>query len=205
MIAETKIIKEARDYAVMVLTKLLPEDMTYHTINHTKDVVASAQEIAEKNALSDEDYEILTVAAWFHDLGYVKGFESHEEKGSLMARGFLEARDYPKEKIKKIEGCIMATKMPQTPQNPLEQILCDADLMHLADGNYFEKADLLHQEIEKTKLCKISENEWLEMNQDFLDNHCFFTEYAKKNYESAVKENLKKVRERLSSWKKAKK
>ena len=99
----------------------------------------------------------------------------------------------------------MATKMPQSPQNKLEQILCDADLMHLAEGNYFEKADLLLKEIEKTRLCKISENEWLEMNQEFLDKHCFFTEYAQKNYESAVKENLKKVRERLRLWKKAKK
>ncbi len=205
MIAEAKIIKEAREYAVIVLTKLLPEDMTYHSINHTKDVVRSAQEIAEKNAISEEDYEILTIAAWFHDLGYVKGCERHEESGSLMARSFLEEKDYPEEKIQKVEGCIMATKMPQDPRNALEQILCDADLMHLADGNYFEKADLLHKEIENTRLCKISENEWLEMNQEFLDQHCFFTEYAKKNYESAVKENLKKVRERLSSWKKAKK
>ena len=201
MIAEAKIIKESRDYSVMVLTKLLPEDMTYHSITHTKDVVRSAQEIAEKDAISEEEYEILTIAAWFHDLGYVKGCENHEENGAFMARGFLEEKGYSEDKIKKVEGCIMATKMPQNPKNHLEQILCDADLMHLADGDYFEKADLLHKEIENTKLCKISEDEWLEMNQEFLGKHCFFTEYAKKNYESAVKENLKKVQERLSSWK----
>ena len=205
MIAEAKIVKEARDYAVRVLTKLLPEDMTYHSINHTKEVVSSALEIAEKNAISDEEREVLTIAAWFHDLGFVKGCDNHEENSSFMARGFLEEKGYSEEKINKVEGCIMATKMPQNPQNSLEQILCDADLMHLAGRNYFEKADLLHQEIENTRFCKISENEWLEMNQEFLGKHCFFTEYAKKNYESAVKENLKKVQERLSSWKKARK
>ena len=95
--------------------------------------------------------------------------------------------------------------MPQNPQNALEQILCDADLMHLASEDYFSKADLLHKEIEYTKSCKISEKEWLEMNENFLNQHCFFTDYAKEKYESAVKENLKKVSQRLQSWVKNKK
>ena len=122
-----------------------------------------------------------------------------------MACDFLAQYDYPKEKVRKVVGCILATRMPQSPQNQLEQILCDADMMHLANHDYFAKADLLHKEIEKTKVCKIPESEWLEMNQEFLDKHCFFTDYAKNNYQSAVKENLKKVRDRLKSWKKTKK
>ena len=205
MMISSSIINDVKDHAIKVLSKQLPDNMTYHSINHTLDVVASAEEISEKQNLSVEDAEIVQIAAWFHDLGYTKGCEEHERKGAEMARIFLEERNYPEEKIGQIEGCIMATQMPQNPQNNLEKILCDADLMHLADQNYFEKADLLHQEIETTKFCKIPENEWLKMNQEFLDKHCFFTDYAKKNYESAVKENLKKVRDRLRSWKKTKK
>ncbi len=205
MMISSLIISEVKDHAIKVLSKQLPDNMTYHSINHTIDVVASAEEIAEKQNLSDEEIEIVQIAAWFHDLGYTKGSESHEEKGAEMAREFLNGKGFPEEKINKVEGCIMATQMPQNPKNKLEQILCDADLMHLADEDYFSKADLLHQEIETTKFCKIPENEWLQMNQEFLDNHCFFTEYAKNNYESAVKENLKKVRDRLKSWKKSRK
>lgn len=205
MMISSLIISEVKDHAIKVLSKQLPDNMTYHSINHTIDVVASAEEIAEKQNLSDEELEIVQIAAWFHDLGYTKGSESHEEKGAEMAREFLNDKGFPEEKINKVVGCIMATQMPQNPKNKLEQILCDADLMHLADEDYFSKADLLHQEIETTKFCKIPENEWLQMNQEFLDNHCFFTEYAKNNYESAVKENLKKVRDRLKSWKKSRK
>lgn len=205
MMVSNSIINEVKDHAIKVLSKQLPDNMTYHSVNHTIDVVASAVEIAEKQNLSSEDKEVVQIAAWFHDLGYTKGCEQHEQDGAAMAREFLESKSYQEELIKKVEGCIMATRMPQSPQNNLEKILCDADLMHLADTDYFKKADLLHKEIEKTKLCKISENEWLEMNQEFLDNHCFFTDYAKQNYESAVKENLKKVRDRLKSWKKSKK
>ena len=40
------------------------------------------------------------------------------------------------------------------------------------------------------------------MNQEFLKSHCFFTEYAQKKYDSAVKENLRKVRQKLKEWQK---
>ena len=205
METSNQILRQVKDHAIKVLTKELPDNMTYHSINHTLDVVNSVQEIADKLELNEGDTEILTIAAWFHDIGYTKGCENHEKNGAKMAHDFLKKHDYPEERIEKVAGCIMATQMPQNPQNPLEQIICDADMMHLADHNYFAKSDLLHQEIEKTKVCKIPETEWLEMNQEFLDKHCFFTDYAKKNYESAVKENLKKVRDRLKSWKKEKK
>ncbi len=205
MMISSSIITEVKDHAISVLSKHLPDNMTYHSVNHTIDVVASAEEIAEKQELSTDDKEVVQIAAWFHDLGYTRGCENHEKDGAEMAREFLKEKDYPADKIAKVEGCIMATQMPQNPQNNLEKILCDADLMHLAGRDYFKKADLLHKEIETTKLCKISENEWLQMNQEFLDKHCFFTDYAKQHYESAVKENLKKVRDRLKSWKKPRK
>ena len=151
-------------------------------------------EIAKKLGLDEEEVEILIIAAWFHDMGYTKGHENHEMESCKMAKKFLIERGYTEEKLKRVIGCIMATQMPQNPKNRLERVLCDADLMHLADDNYFDKADLLHKELESIKLCSISENEWLEMNQEFLSNHCFFTDYAKHNYESGVKKNLKKIR-----------
>jgi putative nucleotidyltransferase with HDIG domain len=205
MMTESSIISQVKDHTIKLLSKQLPDNMTYHSINHTLDVVASALEIAEQQKLNDEETEIVHIAAWFHDIGYTQGCENHEQNGAKMAREFLMKMEFSPDKINKVEGCIMATQMPQKPQNMLERVICDADMMHLADHNYFAKADLLHKEIEKTKVCKIPESEWLKMNQDFLDKHCFFTDYAKSNYEAAVKENLKKVRDRLRSWKKAKK
>lgn len=205
MTEKGNILGLVESYARDILWKELPEEITYHSINHTIDVVSSAIEIGRKQNLEDSEIELLQIAAWFHDLGYTQSAESHEQKGAEIARDFLESHGYPIEAIEKVVGCIMATQMPQNPRNYLEQILCDADLMHLAGEDYFKKADLLHKEIQFTKSCKISEIEWLRMNQDFLNKHCFFTDYAKDNYESAVKENLKKVRQRLQSWVKTEK
>ena len=147
-----------------------------------------------------KNLKFFSLLAWFHDLGYSKGCEDHEQAGAEMARSFLSKRGYSDEKIRLVEGCIMATQMPQNPQTNLEKIMCDADLMHLASEDYFSKADLLHKEIQSTKRCKISEKEWMQMNEDFLGNHCFFTDYAREKYESRVKDNLKKVSQRLKTW-----
>jgi len=204
MVIESTILKDVIAHVKSLLSRQLSEDMTYHSINHTLDVVKCANEIAEKQNFSEEQIEILNIAAWFHDVGYTEGSEDHEEKGAKLAEDFLRNHEYPEDKIENVIALILATRMPQEPKNNLEKTLCDADLMHLAGKDYFRKADLLHKEIEKTKLCKISEDEWLKMNQDFLTSHCFFTEYAQRKYESAVKENLRKVRERLKSWQKKK-
>ena len=205
MVIENDILKDIQHHVITFLSENLSDDMTYHSVAHTKEVVRSVNELASKQNFTDEEKEILNIAAWFHDVGYTKSQEEHEKFSAIMAREYLTGLGYNDEKISKIEGCILATKMPQTPTNALEKTICDADLMHLAAKDYFQKADLLHKEIEKTKLCTISEKEWMQMNQEFLNSHCFFTEYAQKTYDSAVKENLRKVRQRLKKWQKAKK
>lgn len=202
MIVKNSIIDEVRKYVMNILENDLSSDMIYHSINHTKEVVASAMEIAEKQGVDEDQFEIIQIAGWFHDLGFVKGSENHEVHGGELAESFLLNLEYPQDKIDKVKGCILATRMPQNPKNNLEKILCDADLMHLARKDYFKKAELLHKEMEKVKPCKISDIEWLRMNKEFLGNHCFFTDYARENYESGVKNNLEKVKQRLNSWRK---
>jgi len=198
---ETKtIVDEVRAYVVRIISTELPDEITYHSIGHTIDVVGSCLEIAKEQNIPEEEVEMLEIAAWFHDIGYTDDMTNHEERSAERAVEFLEERGYSREKMDTVTECILATRMPQNPQNKLEHIICDADMMHLAKGDYFKKADLLHKEIVVTKSCDISEKDWLKMNEDFLDQHCFFTDYARKRYESAVKENLKKVKNRLKKW-----
>lgn len=194
------IVSKVKSYSTNTLSDKLPDCVIYHSIQHTEDVVESALEIAEEQRFSDEDKEIIEIAAWFHDLGYTTSMERHEEDGAEMARDFLKERNYPEDRIEKVAGCILATKMPQNPKNPLEKVLCDADMMHLAKGDYFKKADMLHREIQVTKSCVISDLEWLKLNSEFLSKHRFFTEYARNKYGASVKANLDKVREKLKKW-----
>jgi predicted metal-dependent HD superfamily phosphohydrolase len=82
--------------------------------------------------LSAEELEGVILAAWFHDAGYVEAIEGHEEKSVEIATSFLRENGYPQEKIARVAACIRATKMPQNPKTLMEQVLCDADISHLA-------------------------------------------------------------------------
>ena len=62
MIKEADIVNAAESYAREILWRDLPENLTYHSISHTVDVVASAMEIGRKQNASDEELEILQLA-----------------------------------------------------------------------------------------------------------------------------------------------
>ena len=90
--------------------------------------------------------------------------------------------------------------MPQSPNDLLGMILCDADLYHLGSEEFDEKSSLLRLEL--SLLCdqEHSDREWLEKNDEFLKEHRFFTNYAfehlgkrKSQNWIGVKKNLKKI------------
>ena len=211
----SEIVLKASAYAKNILTEELPAEMEYHSLEHTEFVVKAATEIGSNSGLTNAEMEILCLGAWFHDLGYREDAKNHEEISAQMALSFLAEEQYDVEKAAQVSGCILATKMPQSPCNIMEMALCDADLLHLADPQYFKKADLLHladpQYFKKADLLHsamenlrgehIAEKEWMEMNKKFIEGHSFFTDYAKENYRPAKDKNLKKVKKKLKTIK----
>ena len=199
------IIEKVEKYASEILKKDVGEEWTYHDHYHTSRVVEAVKVIGNESGVSEDDLEILTIAAWFHDTGYRGGCHKHEERGALCAREYLESVDYPNESILKVEGCIMATQMPQNPTNLLEEVMCDADLHHLACDDYAEMAAKMHKEVEIMKGEEISEERWNEMNYDFLKDHTYFTDYGKIHLEPLKEANLKTIKKVVKEKKKEKK
>jgi predicted metal-dependent HD superfamily phosphohydrolase len=140
--------------------------------------------------LKEDDLEILCLAAWFHDTGYIFKSERHEEKSVEIAMDFLKGNNYPSNKIIQVSECIMATKITNEPKNFLECIMRDSDLISLGRDDYFKMNNLLKLEIEMRENRKISEFAWLRRSIHFLSSHNFLTEYAKVNYDSRLKKNL---------------
>jgi len=64
--------------------------LVYHNLEHTKEVVSAAQQIANHYQLSEEDFFAVTVAAYFHDTGYFEDALNHEAKGAALADQFLQ-------------------------------------------------------------------------------------------------------------------
>lgn len=173
------------------------EGFTYHNLSHTERVVTNAGLLARHYQLDDRDFFIVTAAAWFHDTGYyVNGATDHELRGSEMAAAFLQGKGVEEDIILSIQNCIMATCLPQSPKNLLEQIVCDADLFHLGTEEFPEQNRLMRKEVEWRLHKKISKHDWRQGTIRLLEAHHFQTDYGKTLLTEKKKQHLQKLKEK---------
>ena len=190
-------LNNVRNYVLSLLTTRTPIENFYHDVNHTKEVVQSVIEIGTGEKLSADELEIIQIAAWFHDVGYIEKTDGHEKISAEYARKFLTKLQYPVGKIEIIVGAIHATKVPQKPKDKFQKLLCDADLFHLGKETFFERNDKYRVEYENHLGQKLSERDWLIKTIDFIKDQNFFTDYVKSNFGDQKKENLKQLQEQL--------
>jgi len=174
------LLQVTKHYVVLFLTDNLSEELTFHNIGHTFEVVEAVQEIIDQTALSEEDGLIIKTAAWFHDCGYAFCYKGHEEKSKIIAKDFLENFGCKKVFIEKVLQCIESTKFPQNPTSDIEKIICDADMFHLTKTNYHQYEKALRLEFEKYLGLIFTDEEWKMENSDFFRNHQYFTKYGQK-------------------------
>jgi len=167
-------------FVLNFLRNNLPEKYYYHNPEHTLYVQEKALEIGRHEECSDEDLELLSTAALWHDTGYIKIYKGHEDQSCLLARQYLPDFGYSAVEINKVCGMIMATKMPQAPKNKLEEILADADLEYLGTASFEIKSEKLFKELQSLNP-SLKEAEWNKMQISFLQNHHYFTRFCKQN------------------------
>lgn len=175
----------------------LPEWAVYHSLKHTSETVEACIEIGTGSGLSSEELEIIILAAWFHDVGYVLKVDEHEEISCNMAEQFLTENKFPRHKVDTVLKCICATKLTHTPASVLEKVIKDADLISLGRLDYIEKNNLLRTEMEIRGKFKYSEGEWLTRSYNFLSSHQYHTDYAKTKFSHQVEKNLNMIKSQL--------
>lgn len=187
------IVSEVASYATQYLKENMPKKYVYHDLEHTENVVAACRKLGGKYFLSEKDMSLLEIAAWFHDSGYVYGPEGHEARGADNAAEFLAGKQMTSEDIDVVRNCIMATKMPQSPKNLLENIICDADLNHLGRDAYWERCMKVRQELMIAKNTVMQEDAWLEFEIKFLEAHKYHTDIAKSSWGKVKKQHIKQL------------
>ncbi|HSP88875.1 MAG TPA: Pycsar system effector family protein [Ignavibacteriaceae bacterium] len=191
------LLNRATEYVSNIILQKLPKGMVYHNLDHTKEVVETTEEIGRSSGISNSELEILLLAAWFHDTGITEVYNNHEEKSAEIAKEFLLRNNYPLEKSEKVYNLILVTKMPQSPKNLLEQIICDADISHIGRKGFNTRSQLLRAEWEILQNNKISDIDWLKNNIEFVAGNKFYTKYAKENFEEQRLTNLAKLQKKL--------
>jgi len=185
---------DAEKYVSNLLNNKLATNYVYHNLVHTQGVVKSIEKFIEKLAIPEIDAENLQVAAWFHDTGFIKGAENHEEESVKILTLFLTKKNVEVKRIETISNLILATKIGHEATNDLEKIITDADCAHLGNKNFEDKTALLRKEWEATENKKYSDAEWGAVNIDFLTKvHKYRTDYALKNWSKGKEKNLAKL------------
>lgn len=188
------LIVEAEKFVIDFFNEHLDNAFVYHNLAHTRRVVEKTQELAEGLELSETDTQLLILAAWFHDTGYTKSIDNHEDEGVQVAASFLKTHSVPDADIKAITDLILATKMGSTPTTLSQKIICDADCSHIGSKNFEDLSELLRKEWELTKDRKLTEQEWLTENINFLTNsHSFHTTLATSKWEKQKGKNLSQL------------
>ena len=164
--------------------------LLYHNLAHTEGVVSAATQIANHYQLNDRDFFVVLAAAWFHDSGYLDGASGHEEKSMQEAAAFLSGLQVNAGDIEAVKHCILATKMPQNPQNLLEQILCDADLFHLGTEPFNERSKQMRKEYNASHHKDISKEEWRNKTIWLMQQHSYYTDYARLLLDEKKQQNL---------------
>lgn len=190
------LIDRSRNYAESTLDKL-QDKYAYHNLQHTRQVVSAVEEIGKRCGLNDDQMETALIAAWIHDTGYTMGCEHHEHNSALAAEKLLKDWGAPQTKIEAVNKAIEATVMPQNPKDIVGQVLCDADLSHLATENLMDVSSRLRKEMSVTKSKEFTDEEWYKFNIDFLENHRYFTHYGKEVLEEKKRKNIKKLKKKL--------
>jgi predicted metal-dependent HD superfamily phosphohydrolase len=185
---------DAEKYVFNLLNNKLATNYVYHNLAHTQKVIEKTIELAEKLEVDKASLENLQLAALFHDSGFIKKAENHEQESVKILTHFLQEKNLEVKRIEAIASLILATKMGHDPTNDLEKIMTDADCAHLGNKSFEDKTALLRKEWEVTENKNYSDVEWVSINIDFLTNgHKYHTDYALKNWSKGKDKNLAKL------------
>ncbi len=175
-------IQAVENYVKDLLENELHRHLKYHTLEHTKEVVAAVREIAVEEKVNNEELEILLIAAWLHDIGYTKIYAGHEKESIKMSLEFLRKINYPESKIEKVIECIEATQFRFKAKNKLQEIIIDADRLAMGTEKFLEKGELLRAEWELALKNYYTDAEWFELQLQYLEQTRFLTDYCNRIY-----------------------
>jgi len=192
-----QLVNEAEKFVTKLLAEKLPDNIQYHTLDHSRYVVENAEYIGKNSGLNNDEINGIKLCAWFHDVGFTVDPMNHEEEGDKIMAEFLATKSVKPEVIDKVRSCILATRMPQQPKDLSSRVLCDADLIHLAAEDYFERIEPLRKEWMLLSGKKIGKKKFLNTSLNFFKQHNFHTDFAKKEFQAKKEENLKQIKKEI--------
>jgi putative nucleotidyltransferase with HDIG domain len=182
-----------RKKAFKILRSELSDDLFYHGFQHTIDVLNVCNRYIKREKIDEYNAKLLRIGALLHDIGFTVSNMDHEERGVEIAQKLMEEFGFSKKDFNKIKGLILATRIPQTPKNYLEKIICDADLDYLGRPDFYKISNYLFKELKAYSLIK-SQKDWDLAQIKFLEAHKYHTDFALRNRQTKKEKRIAELK-----------
>jgi predicted metal-dependent HD superfamily phosphohydrolase len=187
---ENTLLKNIQKHVLNYKKKAEHPDRRYHNAEHSRQVSGYTDLLARHYQLNESDYTAVMAASWFHDMGYLTAADDPERSSAMLAESFLLKLNVDSGLVEIVKGCILATKIPQTPASLIEQIACDAQLYYLGTDHFFKDNKSLRKEWMLLNKRRITKTEWLNDTARLMEEHTYFTTYGQSELNLMKVQNL---------------
>lgn len=191
-----ELLTDIKNYVNYLLVPL--EQLYYHHYEHALSVLERSIYLWKQEWCSEQEIELLSIAALFHDTGFVIQYDDNEAFGAKIAQNYLRTILYPEDKIEIIQNIILATRPSAEPQNLLERIIKDADMDNLWRDDFFDVSEKLKKERETIKKIKIKDPDWHHASLDVIQWFNFYTPTQVRERNEKLKKNTEKLKKRIT-------
>ena len=189
---------EAKRYAREFMKRNYEKGLYYHNRDHVIDVLDRVRYLCYKEKVDDKKFDLISIAAIFHDIAYDKEVDDHEEVSAKVAEWFMTYKWYSSEDIEFVKNLILSTKPSKEPRNLSEMIIKDADVDNFWRNDFSKKWDLLKSELEELFWKKIPRDEFFQNSLRFAKEFVKFhtsTQITERN--PTLQQNLSYIRKFL--------
>lgn len=186
----SNILLSIEDYVYQLHSELSNHGNVFHNFPHTKKLVEIVEVIGDAAKLKDADLEIVKIAAWFYDIGFLNNNSDPAKQSAEAAATFYSSQDYPSQNFEAVKNCLLSTGVNLNPGILLEEVLSDTVNYYIGTKNFQDKSDLLRMEIENFSSENISDRKWLKSEMKHLSTHKYYTKHAIEKYEGQQYQNL---------------
>ena len=175
------------------LKRELDIKLVYHSYFHTVDVIDQAIKLGSNAQLCERDLEIITIAALFHDAGFLKQHHDNEPIGAKMAQTAMRViGNYSEAEVDLVSQMILDTKLimqgcAQISNTRLSPYLLDADLSNLGRTIFWRQTAAVATEI------GIDFDKFMSNTRGLMERHDWQSDSARKVYGEQKEKNLKEL------------
>lgn len=181
-----------------MLENRLPDNLFYHGIHHTLDALRVSSHYLRADRVGPRSSKLLRIGVLYHDIGFTVSRHNHEAESVRIACAGMSSLGFSKADIRVVEGLIWATKVPQSPNNDLERIICDVDLDYLGRPDFYKISDQLYRELRANREIE-SKEQWDLKQVRFLESHRYYTDFAMEKREPTKRKHLTELEQSIRS------